>query len=107
MAHIFYDHLINWQKLHQNLNTLGLSGEERIELVELIEESLHTEILILILDQLPKELHDEYVERFSLAPHDPAHFIFISLHCRVSIDELIRVQSDAFFDELIDDFLQE
>lgn len=105
MATLFYDHLINWEKMTQSLDSLGVFGDERLELVEVIEESLHTEILIIILSQLPKEKHEAYIERFHAAPYDTDHFYFIDSHSQSNISELIREHSERFFDEMISDFL--
>lgn len=80
MAKIFYDDLIAWDVLTEALNALELEAQDRLELTEHLEQALHTEVLILIVDSLPHEKHDEFVERFGAAPHDVEHFNFLRVH---------------------------
>ena len=107
MSRVFYDHLIDWDKLTQSLDSLSVDGEDRIELIELIEESLHTEVLLVILHHLPQENHKEFIQRFHSAPHDESHLHFISSHTTTRIDDAIRAKSQEVFENLLIDFLKE
>jgi hypothetical protein len=105
MAKLFYDHLITWEKLTRSLDTLGAEGHDRIELIEVIEESLHTEILIVILEHLPQEKHEEFLEQFHAAPHDEIHIDFINIHGHPNIEEKIKKRSDEHIEEILLDLL--
>ncbi len=105
MAKLFYDHLITWEKLTRSLDTLGAAGEERLEIIEIIEESLHTEILIVILTHLPREQHEVFLDRFHAAPHDASHLDFIKSHGHTDIEDKIRSRSAELIEEIILDLI--
>lgn len=105
MAKLFYDHLIIWEKLTRSLDTLGADGEERLQIIEIIEESLHTEILIVVLEHLPREKHEEFLDLFHAAPHDESHLAYIKKHGHTDIEEKIRKKSDELIEEIILDLI--
>lgn len=105
MAKLFYDHLVSWEKLTRSLDTLGAHGEDRIEIIEIIEESLHTEILIIVLEHLPQEKHEEFLDRFYEAPHDEIHIEFLKIHAHHNIEEKIQNRSTEIIEEILVDLL--
>lgn len=105
MATLLYDHLIDWNRLIQTLDSLEVHGEDRMELIEVIEETLHTEILIVFLDHLPTHVHDEFMHRLYASPHDPIHFEFIRQYGVLDIEEKVRQHSQKVIDELLIELL--
>ncbi|KKU95176.1 MAG: hypothetical protein UY27_C0025G0008 [Candidatus Gottesmanbacteria bacterium GW2011_GWA1_48_13] len=55
MAQLFYDHLIVIEEITAVLDEHTLTKEERAELLRLIDQTLHHEILDTIFTHLPKE----------------------------------------------------
>lgn len=102
MANVFYDHLIDWQKIDSALISMDLSKEERLEVLELLEESLHTEVLIVICTHIPKERHEEFIEKFHEAPHHPSHLTYLQTHGTADIEAQIRLRTL----EVIEEFLE-
>lgn len=102
MAIIFYDHLIPWHKVDAHIKSHQLSGEERVEFIEIFEETVHTEILIIILNHLSKEAHHEFVDNFLATPHDKKHLAYLKKH-HPEIE--IRLKSEL--EKLIDQLLEE
>lgn len=70
MSKIFYDHLVLREEVTIELDKYNLAREEREELIQLVDETLHHQVLNTILTHLPKEKHREFLEKFHQAPHD-------------------------------------
>lgn len=101
MATLFYDHLINWQRLHDALNELGIDGEERLEIMEDIEHTVHTEVLMVFVTHLPAETHQEFIERFHAAPFDESHLHFLTTHSTADIQRIVTERTDQLLTEII------
>jgi hypothetical protein len=103
MSHIFYDHLIPWDKVDVYIHTIGADGEEKLQIIELVEETIHTETLTVILSHLPEEKHEEFIERFHAAPHDEEHLSYLKAYAKEEIEEKIRSAVDTVINDLIAD----
>ncbi len=89
MAKIFYDHLIVIEEVIAVLDEHKLDSEERKELLQLIDETLHHEILDVIFTHLPKEKHELFLTRFHQAPHDVKLLEFLQEVTAVDIEKEI------------------
>jgi hypothetical protein len=111
MAKIFYDDLIAWKTLAVAVEALGLTKEEQLEFSEHLEHIIHTEVLAIIIEFLPPEKHEEFVERFHAAPHDEQHFFYIAKHAPAQnlsqFQDTIRRRSNEIIAELIAEFDEE
>jgi hypothetical protein len=107
MATIFYDHLIPWEKIEIHIHRLNLGHDERMEIIELIEETVHTETLIIILRYLPKEKHEEFIEKFHAAPHDKGHLDFLKEHTHPDLEEHLKKDIENMVMELVREILRE
>ena len=70
MSKIFYDHLINIEEIVLELDGYELTFEEKDEFINLIDGTLHHHTLQVILDLLPQEHHQDFLDQFYQAPHD-------------------------------------
>lgn len=77
MTKIFYDHLVLREEVTIELDKYNLAREEKEELIQLVDETLHHQILNTILTHLPKEKHREFLEKFHKAPHDESLLKYI------------------------------
>jgi mannitol/fructose-specific phosphotransferase system IIA component len=102
MSTVFYDHLIDWEKIERALQSLSLSKEEHLEVLELIEESLHTEVLMVICTHIPKDHHEEFLGKFHTAPHDASHLDYLRMHAVSDIEAQIRLRSLEVIEEFIE-----
>lgn len=98
---VFYDHLIPWQRVDAYIRNLSLSPEERLEIVEIIEETIHTEVLIIIFENLPSEKRESWLVKFHAAPHDTTHLHFLCNHAHPQIEMKIKVHINAVLDKLL------
>lgn len=71
MTKIFYDHLTRICEVTDELNRHKISVEEREELIALVDENIHQRMLDVILKNLPKEKHEDFLIKFHHKPHDP------------------------------------
>lgn len=84
MTKVFYDHLIIIEEIIAVFDLRGIRGDEREEFLQLIDQTMHHEILGTILTHLPREHHEEFLIRFHAAPHDASLMTY--LNERVSVD---------------------
>lgn len=103
MSQIFYDHLIPWEKVDIYIHTIGADGEEKLQIIELVEETIHTEALTVILNHLPEEKHEEFIDRFHAAPHDEQHLHYLKEHTKEEIESKIRETVESVINELMAD----
>ncbi len=72
MAKIFYDHLILHEEITAELDVYAVSKTEREELIDLIDQAIHNQVLSLILKHLPHDKHEKFLLDLYHKPHDPA-----------------------------------
>ena len=101
MNNIFYDHLKHAQDVIAYLDSLQIDDEEKAELVNLIDEIYHHQILNLILNHLPKSDHQEFVALLLKAPNDPNHLNYLKAKITVDIEIEIQKHSERVKDELL------
>lgn len=93
MSILFYDHLIEWSKLEEVFDRLGLSKEDRLLYLEEIEKEMHAEIISVVLDHLSPQFHEEFIVSFEAAPHDPQHLHYLVSNGVPDIESAIKGHS--------------
>ena len=63
MSKIFYDHIIVLEDVDNEIKSIAHSHEERDELWQLVDEIIHNRVLGKLLDVLPKESHQEFLDK--------------------------------------------
>lgn len=101
MSHIFYDHLIIIEDLEDVVKTE--EPEDREEMHRLIDEMIHHRVLGCILDQLPREHHVEFLERFHAAPYDQSLVSYLQEKTpqEIDIEEKIKEEVTKLKKELL------
>ncbi|MBI5448843.1 hypothetical protein HY948_00840 [Candidatus Gottesmanbacteria bacterium] len=95
MAKIFYDHLIIIEEVVAVLDEHNLPNDKRVELLKLIDQTLHHEILDVILTHLPKEKHEMFLTKFHNTPHDPALMNMLKDHIEIDIEKVILKRANT------------
>ena len=103
MSKIFYDHLIILDEVEVEINNLGLEHDERQELHDLIEETLHHRVLTRVLEVLPKEHHENFLKEFKKRPHDGALIDYINERIDDSVEKHVTEEIEKLKDELLQD----
>ena len=70
MSKLFYDHLIYLEEVELEIKKTASSKEEQEELWGLVDEIVTHKVLGKVLDKLPRENHEEFLELFHKCPHD-------------------------------------
>lgn len=68
---IFYDHLVYREEISAELAGYELTVDEREEIERLADETLHHEVLNIILEKLPESKHKKFLSQFHKNPSDP------------------------------------
>jgi hypothetical protein len=70
MAKIFYDHIVKFEEITEELGRYELDAVEIEEIVRIADETVHISVLDVILTHLPKAKHEEFLIKFHDKPHD-------------------------------------
>lgn len=105
MSRLFWDHLVELGKIEEILREQGLEHEEKEELHALVDEMISHRILGCVLDHLPREHHEEFLNRFHTAPHDARIIIFLQIKTpkEIDIEEKIREEVQKLKQELLEE----
>jgi hypothetical protein len=102
MSKIFFDHLIQYEEVEIALSTHQLEPSKKKEVSQQIEEIIHYRTMTVILSNLPKEHHREFLERFYQAPHDENLLTFLKEKVK-NIEELMTEEIEKIKKELLED----
>ncbi len=95
MKKIFYDHLIVIEEINAIFDLHGIPPAEQKELIEIIDKTMHHEILGAILTHLPREHHEEFLIRFHSSPHDASLMTFLAERTSIDIEKEIFKAANA------------
>jgi hypothetical protein len=104
MSKLFFDHLIELKEIDKQIKKVAKTSEEREELWALVDEIVHHKVMGCILDKLPRENHEEFLQIFHKSPHDE-ELIFGYLKDRVGedIEMLIKQEIEALSLDLLEE----
>jgi len=100
MTKVFYDHLVVREEIIAEIDKHVLAIEEREELVQLVDENLHHQVLDIILSSLPREKHEEFLIRFHNTPHDENLLDYLKRH-DTEIEKKITEEAKKIKSELL------
>jgi hypothetical protein len=101
MSKIFYDHLVIREELEFELNRYSLDPEDKEEIIDIIDRTLHHHILNVILNYLPKEKHPEFINRLHASPGDEALIDYLKTHAHPEIEAEIKKQAARVKQEIL------
>ena len=91
MSKLFFDHLIYLEEVEIEIKKSASSSEEREELWKLVDEIVTHKVLGKVLDKLPREHHEEFLELFHKCPHDEVRiFGYLRSKAGDSIEEDLK-----------------
>lgn len=102
MSKIFYDHLINIDRVDREIKKIAESHEEKSELWQIVDEIIHHRMFGCIFDKLPREHHKEFLERFYKTPHDEGLLVFLSEKVKEDIGLLLKYEAKKIEHELLE-----
>lgn len=102
MSKVFYDHLIILEDVDKEIKKSAKTREEREELWGLVDEMVHHRALDTVLDRLPKEDHEEFLDYFHKKPNDEKFLIdYLKNKIGQNIEELLRQQLGELASEIL------
>lgn len=87
MSKMFYDHLILIEELMLEIDALDVPDSDKERAKQLVDEILHHEVLTHILDLLPEENHEEFLEQFHRMPFDPQLLKYLDEKIETSVHQ--------------------
>lgn len=102
MSKLFFDHLLELEKLDREIKRIAKTREEREELWGLVDEIIHHKALGCILDRLPKDNHEEFLEMFHKSPYDEDLLIgYLKEKVGRNIEEILKTELGNLAFELL------
>lgn len=95
MSKIFYDYLIIFEELEDVIRSEEVEPEEREEIHQLIDEMIHHRVLGCILDHLPREHHEEFLERFHETPYDEGLIQYLQEKTPEEVDIEAKIKEEV------------
>lgn len=81
----FYDHLLDLTDLEKHL------GKDE-ELMLIAKKTLRNHALVSILQVLPKDKHDNFLQAFSQEPSDTRHWEYLRKHITSDLEKIIKTE---------------
>lgn len=100
MSKIFFDHLIEIEHIKMHIDNVSTSHEEKTDLWNLIDEYVNKKILILILEELDEEYHDEFMNKFLERPYDLELLDYLDERLSCPFCDLLSDRKDRIIKEL-------
>src|SRR3989344_6046281 len=101
MSKIFYDHLLILEEVNLFIKRTAQTEEEREELWGLVDEIIHHKVFDVILGKLPREHHEEFLEKFHASPHDESLIDYLKEKIGQNIEELIKQEIGSLGEEIL------
>jgi hypothetical protein len=89
MNKIFYDHLIIIEEVVTIIDAHDIDAQEKKQIMDLVEQTLHQEALNTVFTHLPKDHHETFLIHFNAAPHDRKILDFVKDKSGVDIEKAI------------------
>ena len=104
MSKLFFDHLLSLDNLDKEIKKMAKTPEEREELWLLVDEIIHHKVFDIILEKLPKDNHEEFLEMVHKFPHDE-DFLFGYLKNKIgeNIEDILRAELGDLTYEILKD----
>lgn len=103
MSKLFFDKLLNLEKVDREINRIAQSREEKEELWTLVDEIVHHKAMGCVLDRLPSDSHNEFLTLFEHAPHDEKRiFDYLNKKIGANFAEILEQELGQLSVELLD-----
>lgn len=102
MSKLFYDHIVDLQKVEKQIKKVARTTEEKEELYHLIDEIVHHKVLSCILDRLPANHHQDFLTAVTKRPHDESLIDFVQERVVEDVGEFIRYEINMIVREILE-----
>ena len=101
MSRLFYDHLMELQKLENYIEEICENHEEKGELWNIVDEIIHHRVLGCVLDHLPRKHHDHFLVKYKDEPHNLDLLVFVQERVEDDIEDKIKRDIRNLQEELL------
>jgi hypothetical protein len=101
MSKVYYDHLIVLDDIENKIKDIAETREEKEELWQLVDDIVHNRVLVCVLDNLPKDHHEEFLGMFHESPHSITLMDYLKERIKENIEELIKQEIGGLATELL------
>ena len=101
MSKVFYDKLIVLEEIEMEIKKVAKTKEEKEELWAIVDETIHHRVIGKVLEKLPKESHQEFLEMFHLSPHDENILTYLQEKIGENVEEIIKQEIGDLAYELL------
>ena len=101
MTNIFYDHLIAFDKIIVILDKHGLTLEEHQEILSIVDQHIHHEVINIILAHLPKDKHAVFLEKFHFDPTNHDLLTYLKTEIDNNFEEKLKKHIDFVLEDVI------
>lgn len=98
---VFYSHLVIIEEVTSELDKWSIPAEEKAEMIQLIEETLHNHTLNVILNHLPGHKHQEFFDNFEKDPANAQMLQWLKSEISADIETAIKTQAERIKKELL------
>lgn len=104
MSKLFFDRLVELKKIDKEIKKVAKTSGEREELWGIVDEIVHHKVMGCILDRLPRDNHEEFLEMYHKSPHDEELLLgYLKTKAGPNIEEAIRQEIGALSVELLEE----
>jgi hypothetical protein len=103
MSKIFFDHLVVFEKIDLEIKNAAKVPEEKEELWQIVDEIVQHHVLICILEELPREHHEDFLDKFHSHPYDSGLIRYLNKKTNSDIEEIIREKVKSLEKEILED----
>ena len=100
MSTLFYDHIINVHHIHSEIESLDITIEEKVTIINLFEDTIHHRIVHAILDRLSESDRKYFLELLHQKPHHDSVLTFLKSKIIGIEDKIKQVAEDVKYDTL-------
>ena len=106
MSKVFYDHLVNLEKVDREIKKVATSHDEKVELWKIVDEIVHHKIIGCIFDKLPAKHHKTFIEKMKENPFDEELVSFLAEKIKDDIVLFLKYEAKKIEMELLEYFFE-
>ena len=103
MTEPFYKNLVALEKIEKLIKSSAMSADEKEELWKIIDEIVHHRIMGCVLDNLPREHHEEFLTKIKNESLDFELMEFLETKSQTKISDKIKEEIIVLEEEILKD----
>lgn len=100
MSTLFFDNLLELDKVDKSIKKVTSTREEAIELWEIVDEIIHHRVFGCVMQELPKKHHEEFLKMFHKNPSDESLLDYLREKVKKDVALVIKESVSLFVLEL-------